>query len=64
MRDLLEGCPGPRRDAAILNAAATLVVGGRVKDMTLGVEKAAAAIDDGSALAKMEALIELTAGGG
>ncbi len=60
IRDLLSGKDGPKRDVAVLNAAAALTVGGLAKDMADGVKLAAAAVDDGRALSKMEALVNLT----
>ncbi|MDP3419226.1 anthranilate phosphoribosyltransferase [Falsiroseomonas sp.] len=47
---LLEGAPGPYRDCVLLNAAASLVVAGRVDDIRAGVPLAAASIDGGAAL--------------
>lgn len=45
------------RDAACLNAAAALVVGGRADTLAAGVAQAAAAIDSGAAWTKLEQLI-------
>lgn len=50
------GEQGPVRDIVVLNAAAGLLTGGVVDDMGDGIEAAAAAIDDGSAAAKLAAL--------
>ena len=47
---------GPRRDAALLNAAGALLVAGLAADLADGVRQAAAAIDDGRAAALLEAL--------
>jgi len=47
---LLEGAPGAYRDCVLLNAAASLVVAGRVDDIRAGVPLAAASIDGGAAL--------------
>ncbi len=44
------------RHAVILNAAAALVVGGRAADLTHGVASARAALYDGAALSRLEAL--------
>lgn len=54
---VLGGERGPVRDIVVLNAAAGLVTGGVIDDMGAGVEAAAAAIDDGSAAAKLAALV-------
>jgi len=47
---------GAVRDIVMLNAAAGLVAAGLVDDLAAGVEAAGAAIDDGSAAAKVAAL--------
>lgn len=60
VRALLDGEPGPRRDIACVNAAAALVAGGIAKDFRDGIERARAAIDDGRARAKLDALIAAT----
>ncbi len=55
-RRVFAGEPGPKRDIVVLNAAAGLLAAGIVGDLEAGVESAAAAIDDGRAAAKVEAL--------
>ncbi|HEY8531801.1 MAG TPA: hypothetical protein VIL08_06090, partial [Limnochorda sp.] len=50
---------GAARDVIVLNAAAALVVGGRAEDLREGVARAAAAIDSGAALERLEALRRL-----
>ncbi|MBU8538137.1 anthranilate phosphoribosyltransferase [Falsiroseomonas tokyonensis] len=50
LQALLEGAPGAYRDCVLLNAAAALVVAGRVDDIRAGVPLAAASIDSGAAL--------------
>ncbi len=57
---LLDGHEGPYRDIVLMNAAATLIVAGKAKDLKQGVALAAAAIDEGKARAVMEKLIEIT----
>jgi len=59
-RSILQGEPGPRRDLVLLNAAAALVVAGRAGDLREGIALAAATIDRGAALAKLEAFIART----
>ncbi|MEJ6395135.1 anthranilate phosphoribosyltransferase [Gymnodinialimonas sp. 2305UL16-5] len=49
LRALLDGAPGAYRDAVLLNAAAGLIVAGRVTELRDGVEIAAEAIDSGQA---------------
>ncbi|HTY42799.1 MAG TPA: anthranilate phosphoribosyltransferase [Thermoanaerobaculia bacterium] len=46
---LLEGEPGPRREAVLLNVAVALVVEGRAPDVKEGFARAAEAIDRGAA---------------
>ena len=58
VRDVLSGAPGPKRDVAIMNAAAGLVVAELADGFADGCEIAAAAIDDGRALAKLEEVAE------
>jgi len=53
---LLEGAPGPYRDTVLLNAAAALIVAERAGDLAEGAALAARAIDEGAALAALEAL--------
>ncbi|CTQ32981.1 anthranilate phosphoribosyltransferase [Jannaschia rubra] len=59
-RALLDGAPGAYRDAVLLNAAAALLVAGRVNELGDGVERASRAIDSGAAGDKVEALARLT----
>ena len=58
LRAVLESTPGPRRDAVLLNAAAALVAGDSAASLKEGVSLARKALDSGSALAKLEELIE------
>ena len=55
-RALLAGEKGAYRDAVLLNAAAALVVAGKVGTLKDGVAMAAESIDSGAAKAKIEAL--------
>lgn len=59
-RYVLGGEKGPRRDVVVLNAALGLVAGGKAGNVAEGVELAAASIDSGSALAKLNELVEFT----
>jgi anthranilate phosphoribosyltransferase len=59
-RAILAGEPGPRRDLAVLNAAAAIYAAGRVDDLGAGVAAAQAAIDDGAALRTLDALVART----
>jgi anthranilate phosphoribosyltransferase len=60
VREVLAGIPGPRRDIVLLNTAYALVAAGLSKDVKAGLERARAAIDDGSAMAKLDGLVALT----
>ena len=59
-RSVLKAEPGPRREIVLLNAAAAIVAGGKAKDLSQGIEKAARSIDSGKAMKKLEELISLT----
>ncbi|MCA1612239.1 MAG: anthranilate phosphoribosyltransferase [Acidobacteria bacterium] len=56
LRALLEGEAGPRRDAALWNAAVALTVEGSARDVADGYERAAHAIDSGAARQRFERL--------
>tara|TARA_R110000751_G_scaffold47261_15_gene105951 strand:+ start:825 stop:1847 length:1023 start_codon:yes stop_codon:yes gene_type:complete len=58
---LLGGETGAYRDAVLLNAAAALVVAGRVDDLKAGVALAAESLDSGAARGKAQALARITA---
>lgn len=60
VRDVLAGQPGPRREIAVLNAAAALVVAGKVANLPAGLESARQTIDEGRAKEKLEQLVRLT----
>ena len=57
IRSVLEGEAGPRRDIGVLNAAAALMVAGRVDDLAAGMELAAESLDHGRALGVLDALV-------
>ncbi len=50
----------PRRDVVLLNAAAALLVGGRVQDLPEGIELAKSSIDSGAAYRTLQAFIAFT----
>lgn len=60
LRRLLEGEHGPKRDVVLLNAAAALLAAGAADDLAHGVTLARASIDDGRALAALEALVAVS----
>ena len=57
LRAVLGGEPGPKRDAAVLNAAAALSVSGRYASIESAVKAAEEVIDSGQALGKLEEFI-------
>lgn len=59
-RRVLAGEGGPRRDAALLNAAAALVVAGRVKGLRDGVAEAAEAVHSGRAADLLQRAAEIS----
>jgi anthranilate phosphoribosyltransferase len=60
IRQVLEGEKGPRRDVVVLNAAAGLVAASKAEDIRAGVQSAAEAIDSGSAVRALDALVEIS----
>lgn len=58
VRGVLTGETGTRRDHALLNAAAALVVAGLSGDLPEGIARAAEAIDSGASARTLEGLIE------
>lgn len=60
IRQLLVGEHGPFRDIVVLNAGAALIVGGKAKNLREGAERAARAIDDGSASRALDKLVAVT----
>jgi len=60
IRNVLKGEKSARRDVVILNAAAALVAAGRADHLRDAVPLAAAAVDSGAALAKLQQLIAFT----
>ncbi|MDB5430343.1 MAG: trpD [Caulobacter sp.] len=57
---LLEGQTGAYRDIVLLNAAAAFLIGDKVETLREGVELAAAAIDDGRAMAALQKLVAIS----
>ena len=58
VRDILGGAKGPKRGAVLLNAGASLYIGGKAATMKDGIALAANLIDSGAALDVLEHLIE------
>jgi anthranilate phosphoribosyltransferase len=57
IRSVLEGEQGARRDIGVLNAAAALVVAGRVDDLEGGLGLARESLDSGRAVAVLDGLV-------
>ncbi|MDE0132847.1 MAG: anthranilate phosphoribosyltransferase [bacterium] len=60
LRSVLAGETGPRRDAAVANAAATLMVAGLAQTPAEGALSAARSIDSGAAGAVLDRVIDLS----
>jgi len=60
LRELFDGKTGPYRDIVLLNAAAALLVAGRVADIPAGLKMAAEALDFSKARQKLDDLIRVT----
>jgi anthranilate phosphoribosyltransferase len=58
--DVLKGRKGPFRDVAILNAAASLIVAGRAKDLKDGAAIASKSVDSGEAEGRLDRLIAVS----
>ncbi len=59
--DILKGLiTGPKRNAVLLNAGASLYIGGKADSFEAGVKLAADIIDSGKALATLEKLVEVS----
>jgi anthranilate phosphoribosyltransferase len=59
-RNILNGEHGVRRNVVLLNTAAALMAAGKAKDLKEGIDLAGAAIDNGAAMKKLDALVEYT----
>ncbi|MDZ7331204.1 MAG: anthranilate phosphoribosyltransferase [candidate division KSB1 bacterium] len=63
LKNLLYGEKGPKRDAAVLNAALAIVCGGLANSIHEGIQKAQESIDSGAAIEKLEQLKHFSQGG-
>lgn len=61
LRAVLDGEKSAYRDVSILNAAAALLVAGRAADLKEGVALATTSLDSGSARARLETLVHVSA---
>ncbi|MCR5249586.1 MAG: anthranilate phosphoribosyltransferase [Lachnospiraceae bacterium] len=59
-RGILAGEKGPKRDAVLMNAGASLYIGGKAETMAEGVKLAEKIIDSGEAAKTLEKLIEVS----
>lgn len=57
---VLNGEKGPKRNAVLMNAGASLYLGGKAENMKEGVALAGKLIDSGKALATLHGLIEVS----
>jgi anthranilate phosphoribosyltransferase len=60
LQSVLDGKPSPYRDVALLNAAAALIVAGRVKTLKEGVEIGQTSLDSGAAAARLKHLVAVS----
>ncbi|SEI05386.1 anthranilate phosphoribosyltransferase [Tardiphaga sp. OK245] len=60
LQAVLDGKPSAFRDVALLNAAAALVVAGKVKDVKEGVALGQKSLDSGAALEKLKRLVAVS----
>jgi len=60
LKAVLSGAKGPKRDAAVLNAAAALYITGKYASIADSLKMANAVIDDGRAIKKLEDFIRLS----
>ncbi|HSP24648.1 MAG TPA: anthranilate phosphoribosyltransferase, partial [Saliniramus sp.] len=60
LRAVLDGAKNAYRDISVLNAAASLVVAEKAKDLREGVDMAAQAIDSGAARGALDKLVAVS----
>lgn len=60
LRAVLDGKPGPYRDIAIMNAAASLIVAGKANTLAEAAKLAAQSVDTGAAKARLEKLVTVS----
>ncbi|MBP5416024.1 MAG: anthranilate phosphoribosyltransferase [Clostridiales bacterium] len=59
-KDILNGVKGPKRDAVLLNAGASLYIAGKAPSMKDGIQLAAELIDSGKAMETLNKIIEVS----
>ncbi|MCM3880730.1 MAG: anthranilate phosphoribosyltransferase [Vicinamibacterales bacterium] len=57
VQEILGGEKGPRRDVVLLNAGASLFIGGKAGSVQEGIQRAARAIDSGAGIATLNAMV-------
>lgn len=62
LRDILNGASGAYRDTVLMNAGAALVVAGKAGELKEGIALAAASIDEGKAIARLDKLVAVSNG--
>lgn len=62
IQSILDGEPGPRRDAVLMNAALGFMAAGMAEDFTAGVNLAGRSIDEGYARNTLQEMIRFTNG--
>jgi anthranilate phosphoribosyltransferase len=62
LRAVLAGAKNPYRDVVLINAAASLIVAGKVATLPEGVALAASSLDSGDALDRLERLVAVSNG--
>jgi len=60
LRAVLDGMPGPFHDVAVMNAAASLVVAGKVKDLPEGAKLALKSVEGGAARERLKKLVAVS----
>ena len=58
--DILKGAKGPKRDAVLMNAGASLYIGGKAETFADGIKLAAEIIDSGKALETLNKFVEVS----
>ena len=58
--DILKGEKGHKRNAVLMNAGASLYIGGKAESFEAGVKLAGELIDSGAALKTLEKVIEIS----
>ncbi len=60
LRNIMKGEKGPKRDAVLINAGASLYIGGKAESLKEGIKLAGELIDSGKATETLEQLIKIS----